>query len=340
MNNHNNSTWDICGQDKIVDFLTTAVSNGKVSHAYLFSGPAHIGKYSLAKEFAAAILCAKGINACRECFNCKQLKNNSHPDIYTVERMIDEKTEKLKKDITVEQIRDLKNRLQQSSFLNGYKIAIISEAQSINNNAANALLKILEEPSPKTIIILITDDLKKMSATVISRCQVLKFLPVKTKEIEKYLQSKGATPSESSKLARLAIGRPGIALSFLQDKDLLGSFNQDVRSFFSMVDSNIDKRFKDIEKIIDWDKDESLNLKKLNVLLDNWQLVIRDFLLIKTENDFLISNGDFGEAFNSHKRYFSAEKIINVMKNINYARLLGRQNINSKSILENLILSL
>lgn len=340
MQDINSSSWNICGQERIIEFLRTAIKNGKVSHAYLFCGPEHLGKYTVAKEFAAALMCGKDDLSCQECFNCRQLKNNTHPDVWLVERMFDEKTEKLKKDISVEQIRDLKNRLQQASFFNGYKIAMIPEAQRLNHNAVNTLLKVLEEPTKKTIIILMADSLNRIPQTIVSRSQVLRFLPVSAKRIEAYLTLSGVEDILAKRLAHVSSGRPGIALSFWRDKESWSQHEQAVKHFFSVIDSNVDKKFALADRAIDWNKDESINIKNLHHLFDSWQSVIRDLLLFKTDNKFLMSNIDFTSDIDAHGDYFSMAKILNMTRAMNQSRALVRQNINSKIILENLLLTL
>ncbi len=338
--------WHICGQEKIIDFLQSAILNDRVAHGYLFVGPANLGKYAVAKEFIGSILCQgqPGPMPCGECFHCRQFKNGLHPDVYIVERIIDDKTGKLKKDIAIDQIRDLKSRLQQATFLNSYKIAIIPEAQYFNKNTANALLKILEEPTNKTVIILIADDANKLPQTIISRCQVLKFLPVAAKKINDYLMGldgfSGFDGSEAKLLARLSQGKPGRAISFLQNRQLKEKYLGDINNFFKLTKADFSARFKTIEEIIDWHKDDTVNIKQINNLFDNWQSILRDILLVKSENEPLVANINFFEAINKNKELFSFNKIQAILAGINQARTYLKQNINTKSVLENLIINL
>lgn len=333
--------WNICGHKNIVHFLQSAIVSQKIAHGYLFVGPAHVGKYTVAKEFIASILCQSEIGPipCGECLHCQQLENSIHPDVYLVEKMTDEKTGKSKKNIVIDQIRDLKNRLQQATLLNDHKVAVIPEAQSINTNAANALLKVLEEPTPKTVIILIAENIDSLPQTILSRCQILKFLPIASNEIEKYL-TYHESDIDKAKTARLSFGRPGLAISLSSNEEQQKKYSQNINYFFKILGSGLSQRFNIVADIIDWSKDEVNNIKELNGLFDDWQIILRDLSLFKNNNEPLVANIDYLEIIKKQSDSFSFSKIISVLNNINQAKKYFKYNVNSKLILENLIINL
>lgn len=330
--------WNICGHEKISDFFKKSVVNGRLAQAYIFWGQSHLGKFTLAQEFIGSIFClAGGKNVpCGECLHCRQLKKGLHPDVYLVEKKTDEKTGKQKKEIVIDQIRDLKSRLQQGTLLNSYKAAIIPEAQYLNENAANALLKLLEEPTPKTIIILIADDIKKLPATIVSRSQALKFLPVAEKKIERFLAERGL----AQEAARWSIGRPGLALVLAQDESAVKQRREQIEKFLKIMPLNLGLKISAVEDLIDWEKDEAANVSHLNALLDVWQSVLRDLLLLKNNNQPLVANFDFFDALLKASSFFTRWKISVLLKEISLARAYFSQNINAKFILENLIIKL
>lgn len=185
---------DIIGHKNITSFLEKSVKNGEISHAYLFYGPSHLGKKAVASHFAEVILGRPIAN---------------HPDVYLVGRERDEKESKLAKNISIEQIRELERKLSLSSFLNSYKIGIIEEAETMSEEAANSLLKTLEEPTPKTVIILLSTSTSALPATIVSRCQTLKFLPVAKEKIYDHLLNLGAGRDEARDLSGISFGKPG-----------------------------------------------------------------------------------------------------------------------------------
>ena len=138
--------WNIIGHNKITSFLETGIKNDKLSHAYLFHGPKSIGKKTLTKQFILNLLChtenpEKPEIPCLNCDSCRQTQKNANPDVIWIKKEAD------KKNITVEQIRELEGKLSIHSFFKSYKIAVIENAEDMNLASANALLKTLEEPT-------------------------------------------------------------------------------------------------------------------------------------------------------------------------------------------------
>jgi len=334
--------WNICGHEPITNFLQAAIINNKVSHAYLFVGQSGLGKQTVAREFIKTLLCEGTVPSrpCHECQNCLQMEKNLHPDIFTVSRIIDEKTGKWKRDIVIDQIRELKARLQQGTLLNSYKAALLPEAQLINLHAYNALLKIVEEPTPKTVIILIADSLDNLPLTIISRCQVINFLPVKAEAIEQYLLWRGLSQEQSRKLSRLACGRPGLALTYWQQPQQLELQKKNLADFMNILAGDLSSRLDLLEDLIYWEKDEVENSGQINALLDNWTSLLRDLLLLKNDNEPLVANLDLIGAGQALSRQLTFASIKKMLSGINFARQAFAYNLNSKFVLENLIINL
>ncbi|MFA6918738.1 MAG: DNA polymerase III subunit delta' C-terminal domain-containing protein [Patescibacteria group bacterium] len=340
--NSYNLHWDICGQEKATSFLQSAIKNEMLSHAYLFYGPQGVGKYKLAQEFAKSIMCA-GIDhdrPCGKCFSCKQMVRGSHLDFFLVERLADEKKGKLKKDIVIDQIRDLKSRLQQGTLLNSYKVAIIPEAQHLNGPSFSGLLKILEEPAQKNIIILITDDISKMPRTIISRSQTIKFGSVAHHKIEEYLVGKNINFDESKLLSKIACGRPGKALSLAHNSVAREKYFTSVNLFFDLWRANLSSRFNLIGDFVDFESDYESNKPSFDNLLENWQSVIRDILLCQNNATQLVSNFQSLEQIEKLGAIVASSKLENILSYIGQARKYLGQNINNKLIIENLIIKL
>ena len=151
--------WPIIGHSNIVSYLKKCLATNNASHAYLFVGQSHIGKTTVAESFVNSLICenlhqGNGQVPCGACQCCQQLSNKIHPDVYWLKREINEKTGELRKNISIEQIRELQNKLSLHSFLNSYKVAVINEAEALSQEAANSILKTLEEPTAKTVLII------------------------------------------------------------------------------------------------------------------------------------------------------------------------------------------
>ena len=331
--------WDICGHENIVEFLKNALVSNNLSHAYIFSGPENLGKYTIAEKLALSLFCSSSENRpCGECSGCHQVFNNTHPDFFLINRLVDEKTGKLKREIIIDQIRELKYHLSQFPLFGGYKVAIIRGADDLNINSANSLLKLLEEPSKRTIIILIVKDIDNLPQTIVSRCQVLQFLPVATNKISAYLQNKGASVERAESLARLALGRPGLAINWLVNYKEVDDLRQQLDNFYSLLNKDLATRLQYFNKLIDFSNDESLNLLKIKELLNIWQIALRDLLLINYKNERLLAN--FIPMTIQVASVMDWQRIIKIYQQINQCRELINSGVNSKNILENLLIQI
>lgn len=156
--------------------MTRLALQGQMSHAWLMIGPEGVGKRHFAQAFSAFILCEnRNEYACGQCRSCQQLAAGHHPNAMHLQREVDEKTGKTKRDISVEQVRDLNERLSLSSHYGQAKIAVIDPADAFNSNSVNALLKTIEEPPSNSYLLLISERPQALAATLRSRCQRLRF---------------------------------------------------------------------------------------------------------------------------------------------------------------------
>jgi DNA polymerase-3 subunit delta' len=191
--------------------LAARAANGTLPHALLLCGPQGLGKRALTEAFVRARLCEspRNGNACGSCKNCKLLAAGTHPDRMLVTLEVNEKTGKLRKEIVVDQIRNLSSRLAMASQLGGWQIAVIDPADAMNAASQNALLKTLEEPSESSLIMLVADQPWDLSATIRSRCQRLDFAVPSHDEALAWLSARGVESAESVLAA--AGGNPGQA---------------------------------------------------------------------------------------------------------------------------------
>lgn len=208
----------IIGHKKIVNWLRFQFDHDRLSHAYLFVGPDNIGKTTVAENFAQFIFCedknkkkANGLQVCGQCRGCVLVKKGLHPNLSYVKKLVERKS------IIIDQIYKLQKHLSLKSSLDNYKIVIIPQAGDLNKDAANRLLKILEEPYQKTIFILTARSLKDVLPTIHSRCQIFYFHSLSFKILDAYLKEAISDPIKRKNIISLSGGRPGKAFTYLQN---------------------------------------------------------------------------------------------------------------------------
>jgi DNA polymerase-3 subunit delta' len=254
----------IIGHRKNLDFLETAMGCGQLSHAYCFVGPNQIGKRTVARHIAAKLL------------KTEPEKLGVHPDFFYIEREVDEKKNRLKKDISVAQAKLIRNFLQNKSWLTGGKVVLVDEAEAINEEAANALLKTLEEATENSLIILLTVNDKLLPETVRSRCQIIQFDYLSAEEIAGGLRQLGHGEELSQKVAALAWGRPGRAIGLVSEAGAIGDIELEISRAKSLVNAPFYKKLEATESLFG-DKDDAIRGRdRLREILDIWIMLWRD----------------------------------------------------------------
>jgi len=318
--------WTQISRKKIINFRNFKKNS---HHAYLILGPEKIGKLTLAKNIAQSFLCQsqdKTKGFCGKCHSCLKVVKLEHPDLHIIKPDGQKSSA-----ISIFQIKEIRKSATLTTNLGGFKIFIIDQFDQATIPAQNALLKTLEEPTPKTIFILTASSEKLILPTIISRCQRIKLAPLAKKEIIDYLKEKHSQ-QQSELIASYAQGRPGLALKLAQDPKAI---------------EEILNKFKEIGKIIKTEDlfyrfnkagEFSKNSKNANQTLDYLEMFFRDLLYVKLSlGDFLINFSDQSELTKLAQKY-SFVKILEVLKKIRKMKSAFLSNANSKLVLENLML--
>lgn len=214
------------GHDRVVESLRSAVRSGRLPHALLFVGPEGVGKKTFALTLAQALLCEErpesDLEPCGACAGCVQVEAGTHPDLIVAGRPED------KQELPIKVIRDLCDEFGLKPARGLRKVAVVDDVDSMNDEAANAFLKTLEEPPPGAVLILIGTAAEQQLETVVSRCQVVRFDPLAPEELAALLLEKGVASdmAEALRLASLADGSVGRAVG-LADPDL-GRYRRDL----------------------------------------------------------------------------------------------------------------
>src|SRR3990170_3347429 len=212
------NNWNLVGHEWAVDMLKKHVANGTTRHAYLFAGPPGLGRRTLALRFAQALNCQTPLDAgipCGQCRDCKQIEAMQHADLTVVQADSDGGT------LKVDQIREARRMLTFKPYQSKYRVAIFLHFQEANDNAANALLKTLEEAPSYAVLILTADNPEQLLPTIVSRCEILRLRPLPVAAIEADLRERGIEEERARLLAHISGGRPGYARRLVDDASLL-----------------------------------------------------------------------------------------------------------------------
>ncbi|MFC5406745.1 DNA polymerase III subunit delta' [Cohnella soli] len=189
----------IIGQHRAKALLQNALSTRRIAHAYLFAGPAGSGRMEMAMAFAQALFCERGgSDACGECLECRKVEHGNHPDLHVVSP--DGAA------VKIEQVRTLQKELSYRSVGAGYKVYVIESAETMTVQASNSLLKFLEEPPSPVVAILLAPSAQAVLPTILSRTQLVAFVPGDREALEKALVQEGKSPLLARAAVNLAAG--------------------------------------------------------------------------------------------------------------------------------------
>ncbi|MFA5131370.1 MAG: hypothetical protein WC467_02990 [Patescibacteria group bacterium] len=318
--------WPAIGNAKAIEFLDRSLKSGKIAQTYVFVGPEELGKSTVALAFA------RNLQGDYEGFNS---------DLYLLE------PDEGKKGIGIEAVRDFIKRLHLSSFMNSYKIGLVKEAELLSEEAKSALLKTLEEPQEKVIIILLVKSEEDLPATVLSRSQKLYFYPVPAATIYDYLISHyGANRSLAKELAALALGRPLKAIRYLENAELYKEYLNEAESFLNLFAVDTNARLKILDTLfMDRSYSRQATESALNILLLAEGL-LRDLLLLSLEQRDRIQHLVLIESLEKSWRSFPGEgddkvrALLERLKFIAQGKEYLAANVNPRLVLEQLVINL
>lgn len=290
---------NIAGQKRAVNILSAHLESGNLSHAYLLIGREGTGKEHLAKEFSRYILCPR--NADDQCDSCRKFLAEAHPDFIYV---------KGDEGIKIEQVREAIERIGLSPLMSEKKVCLVSRAENLGIEAANALLKTLEEPPSDSVIILTTNSEKRLPQTIISRCQTIKLDAVSEKEIFRILGQE-FDREEIEKVLYLSEGSIGEARKMLLDKKALGDKKAVLTDVTELLKTpSITERFKIIEEY-----EKKKNLRTLFEVLG--RVVFNALITTNTEEKNILAAAMPGEV-STARQVEMGRKILNIYRNLNY----------------------
>jgi DNA polymerase III subunit delta' len=323
--------WQVIGQDKIVSLLNYSLKTDAVAHAYLLVGPRHVGKGTLAINLAQALNCDGPEPPCGQCNSCQRILEGKHADVTAIG--LDSKTE-----IGIDDIRGLQRLASLPPYEGKCKVFIIDDAEYLSTEAANSLLKTLEEPPPRVVWILLAAEERRLLPTTISRCQRLELKPVPSERIQEALVKSYNVDADKAKLlTQLCHGRLGWALSTLANGDMLEQRSQRLAGMVSLLSASVEQRFAQAQGLAsEFSQNRKVGAEIMELWLDWWH----DLLLLKGGCREGIINLDYEKSLEEQARRLSLSEIKEVLANLWWLQELILKNANPRLAWEWLMLSL
>ncbi|MEA1976464.1 MAG: DNA polymerase III subunit delta' C-terminal domain-containing protein, partial [Chloroflexota bacterium] len=276
---------------------------------------------------------------CGKCRACQFIQRKQFPDLHIVE------AEDVGGILKVEQIRELQHQLALSPYEGKRRVALLLRFHEANDNAANALLKTLEEPAPKVVMLLTAQSKETLLPTISSRCEILQLRDVSRDQIEEALVERGEGHEKAALLARLAAGRPGWAFHYASNPELLDARTEHLEDLINLIKTDRLERFKHIERLTRaWEQERKRGGKhpRLRALgaLEHWVSLWRDAMMLAYDATAEQRNIDRAQDIKMLVNALPPEQISEILGKLEQAKRDLQKNANVRLVMENLMLDL
>ena len=364
--------WQTIGHDKAVSTLARSVQNDRMAHAWLFAGPPHVGKMTLALDLARLVNCTADDIAgrpCSECRQCHRITNSLHADVRVISQGGSSGGTTRRTAISVEQIRELQREAVLKPYEGRYRVFIIEDAENFTQEAANALLKMLEEPPEYVLFLLLASEVRENTAdesagyithspereqdriaalleavpqvggilpTILSRCQVLELRPIPISTVQKELRSRfDISPDDMTEVARLSAGRLGWALEIAADPKALSRRGERLTEIENTLTGALDEKFAYAEKIAAVFGRSRLSVyDELQLWLGWW----RDVLVVREGNDGLAVNISRLDTLRTTANQCTSAQVVEAIHAIQETTSMLESNVNPRMCIEGMML--
>jgi DNA polymerase III subunit delta' len=337
-----NNNWDLIGHEWAVDMLKKHVIQGTTRHAYLFCGPPGLGRRTLALRFAQALNCTTPAEPgipCGTCRDCKQIEAMQHADLNIIEPTSkdpkggNELMPDPNGEIRISQIRDFQKIFNLKPYQSKHRVGVFKQFHQANDNAANALLKTLEEAPSYAVLILTADNPEQLLPTIISRCEVLRLRPLSIEEIKKDLESRGLESGRAKLIAHISGGRPGYARRLVEDDALLDKREERLNDLLTLLPASRVEKFAYADKL---SKDKDSMRQAILFWLSYW----RDVMLRTAQANTPLVNVDRNVEIEGLAGQLDLSSARKVVGNLETALEQMEKNVNPRLLAEVLLLDL
>jgi DNA polymerase-3 subunit delta' len=322
--------WSVIGHERAVAALQLAIDRGKLPHALLLTGAPGVGKTTVARELAKTLNCVGDEPPCGVCVHCRQTDSGAHPDVTVVGTL------EGKNSISIEQVRDLREGAALRPFQARFKVVIVTAAELLTPQAADALLKTLEEPQPNVRIVLTATETDGLPSTVISRCHVMPLLPVDANTIQDALVARGTDQERAGTIARLSRGSVGWALNAAAQPKLLTQREEMLARMSGVFVMDLTARLNLAESLATDRKDRGAVRRNLELLL----LLTRDLLLLASGLQPALASGESLERLQEAVARYSLPDVERSLQALRRVMDRVESNVDPRLALEAMLLSL
>jgi len=283
--------WDLIGHAWAAHLLQQQLARGALRHAYLFTGPRGVGRRTMALHLAQAVNCSQPLapgQPCGQCRSCKLTMQMQHPDLSVVQAEIEGGV------LKIGGVRALRHDLALTPYEANYRVGLLLRMQEANASAQNALLKTLEEPNPRGLLLVTADEAEQLLPTIVSRCEVLRLRPLGIAELEEALAGRGILNEQASLLAHVSGGRPGYALRLHSQPELLEKRKWGLDSLVQLRGETRRARFAFAEQVTHG-RERDVRKEELHEGLQHWLGFWRDVLLAASGSQAALTNSDYAQ---------------------------------------------
>lgn len=335
-----NFYWPILGHKNISEYLQSLIVGKNFCRTYLFSGPKDIGKKTMANYFIQSIFCQKDKYLeekgkhfpCGLCIDCTESKKYIHPDFISIDLEDD------KKNISIDAIREFKEKFYLTPIRSIYKVALINNADHLSDEASNALLKIIEDSPKNCVVIFISENPDFIIPTIKSRAEHIVFNSVAKSEIFDDLKDSGIDLDTAKELSEFSAGLPGIAMYYSKNLEDWVKHKENLKNILEIMDNPVNDKFKFIEEQIKLSKSYPNQYIYFDNLLSIYSRLVRDLIMYKLNENIDLIHPFMSNTVSKISSKFDSVDLLDFYKKIIDSKKMLYQNVNPKIIFENLLL--